>query len=747
MKDQGECCEPSGETLREAAENRLANAPPPDSSRPADELLHELQVHQIELEIQNETLRESQLALEESRDRYVDLYEFAPVGYLTLTATGQIAEINLTGAALLGVERKRLQHRRFDAYVAPKDRERWRRVFVAAMGADARQQADVGLQRGDGGVFPASVDCLRMGGDGAPAMVRVALADISQRRHAEEELRIAAIAFESQQGMVVTDPDGVIVRVNHAFSELTGYADYEVIGRPPPLLKSERQDDAFYQQLQAELKATGYWQGEIWSRRRSGTVYAAWLTITAVRGADGEVTHYVGAFSDITPHKEAEAEIHRLAFFDPLTNLPNRRLLCDRVDQTMAASSRSHQYGALLFLDLDNFKSLNDTRGHDIGDRWLIEVARRLQAGLREGDTVARLGGDEFVVVLAGLGVDAQDAALHAGLVGETLRASIIRPYELVGQEYRGALSIGIALFRNHDASVTEVLKQADLALYQAKSTGRNSVRFFEPAMQAALEERGALEAELRQALARGQLQLHYQAQVDAMGRVIGAEALLRWVHPQRGVIPFARFLHLAEEVGFIVPIGRWVLETACARLRVWQAIPALRGLPLAVNISGRQLRQPEFVAEVRAALEDAGVDPGCLKLELTETTVLDDVDDTLAKMSALRALGVHFVMDDYGTGCLSLLHLRRLPLDQLKIDDSFVGSIIDTPDSEVIVRTIIAMAGTLGLAVVAEGVESSAQLERLRACGCSAFQGFLFSRPQPPAEFEAHLAATPASL
>jgi len=570
--------------------------------------------------------------------------------------------------------------------------------------------------------------------------VRVTLTDVSERCFAEEALRIAAIAFESQEGMLVTDPASVIVRVNQAFTRLTGYSAEEVVGRTPALLKSGRQDSDFYRRMWALLKEKKYWQGEIWNRRKDGRLFAEWLTITAVCDPDGAVTHYVGAFSEITRNKEAEAEIHRLAFYDPLTRLPNRRLLYDRLGQAMAASARNDRYGALLFLDLDNFKNLNDTRGHDVGDRLLVETARRLQANLREGDTVARLGGDEFVVMLEGLGSNAREAVVLADLAGENLRRVLAQPFVLDGFEYHGTSSIGVGLFRGHEVTVDELLKHADLAMYQAKNAGRNALRFFDPAMQAALDERSAMEAELRQALNLGQLQLHLQAQFDGTRRLVGAEALLRWSHPKRGLVPPAEFIALAEDTGLILPIGHWVLETACGLLRDWQNRPALGELTLAVKVGTRQFRQPGFVDEVRQVLADTGADPSRLRIGLTERTVLDRVDDVIAKMQALQALGIGLSLDDFGTGHSSLSYLRRLPLDQLKVDGSFVRDLASDPNDAAIVNTIFTMGRTLGLSVIAEGVETEAQLETLGRFGCAAYQGCLFGRPLPQGDFQRHL-------
>ncbi|MDO9227081.1 MAG: EAL domain-containing protein [Pseudomonadota bacterium] len=731
--------------LRAAAEAQLADAPAPAPARSAEDLLHELQVHQIELEMQNEALRQAQVELEESRDRYVDLYDFAPVGYLTLSHAGLIEQINLTGAALLGEVRKKLLGRRFDRHIAPEDRDRWQRQFLRSVRQGDRLRCDLALQRGDGARFYAHLDCLPL--SGAEPQVRISLSDISERHHAEEELRIAAIAFESQEGIMVSDAHGVIVRVNHAFTRLTGYRADEAIGQTPKLLRSGRHDKAFYDRMWQALREKGYWQGEMWNKRKNGKIYAEWLTISAVKSPEGETTHYVGTFSEITQNKEAQAEIHRLAYYDALTHLPNRRLLMDRLGQALASSSRSGSHGAVLFIDLDNFKTLNDTRGHAVGDLLLGEVAQRLQTGVREGDTISRLGdtisrlgGDEFVVVLEDLSTEAPEAAAQAKLVGEKVRATLAQPYDLEGRAFHCTASLGITLFQSHEESVEALLKQADLALYQAKDAGRNCLRFFDPAMQSTLDESSALEADLRLAVPRGQLQLHYQPQVDSMRRVIGAEALLRWRHPQRGLVAPDVFIPLAEETGLILPIGRWVLETACAQIQAWSAHAATRDLRLAVNVSARQFRQAGFVAEVEQVLSETGADPNRLKIELTESLVIDNVAETIARMQALKALGIGFSMDDFGTGFSSLSYLKRLPLDQLKIDRSFVFDLATDPNDAAIVQTIITMGHTLGLDVIAEGVESEAQLARLDQYGCAHFQGFLFSRPLPLEAFEAWL-------
>jgi diguanylate cyclase (GGDEF)-like protein/PAS domain S-box-containing protein len=561
-------------------------------------------------------------------------------------------------------------------------------------------------------------------------------ADVTAQISAEEELRIAAIAFESQAGMIVTDPAGVIVRVNQAFTRLTGYCVEEAMGQTPHLLSSGRHDKAFYRAMWDALQKNGYWQGEIWNRRKNGNVYAEWLTISSVVTPDGSVTHYVGTFSDITDNKEAQAEIHRLAYYDPLTKLPNRRLLQDRLGQALAAASRSKLLGAFLFLDMDHFKTLNDTRGHDAGDRLLVEVAQRMRTAIREGDTLARLGGDEFVVLLEDLSAEAEEAATLAEQVGEKLLDVLSNPYSFTGYEFHSTASIGIGLYSGKE-TVEELFKHTDLAMYQAKNAGRNALRFFDPHMQAMVTMRASVEDDLRVALEQNQFRLYFQPQVEHTRRVVGAEALIRWQHPARGLVSPLDFIPLAEETGLILPIGQWVLETACARIKAWEGNPHTQHLQLAINVSARQFRQTNFVGQVRQALQNNGITPDRLKLELTESLVLDDIADTITKMKELREIGVYFSMDDFGTGYSSLSYLTQLPLDQLKIDQSFVRNIGVKTSDAVIVQTIIGMANNLGMAVIAEGVETEAQLKFLKENGCMVYQGYLFSKPIPIDEFE----------
>ena len=598
---------------------------------------------------------------------------------------------------------------------------------------------DIVARRKDGSTFPIELGVTETLLNGTKFFIG-SISDISFRREAEAELRIAATAFESQEGMIVTDPKGVILRVNKAFTELSGYTAEEAVGQTPSLLKSGRHDADFYHAMWATIKATGGWQGEIWDRRKDGTEYPKWLTISAVVDDDGVVTHYVGTHQDITERKIAEERINELAFFDPLTRLPNRTLLLDRLRQTMTAGSRNGSYGSLLFIDLDNFKTLNDTLGHDIGDLLLQQVAKRIAASVREGDTVARLGGDEFVVVLESLSGDTEEAATQTKAIGEKILATLNRTYQLNGTEYRSTASIGATLFRGHLNSIDDLMKQADLAMYKSKQTGRNALHFFDPAMQTLLIERAALEASLRRAIEGRQFLLHYQAQVVDTGRVTGAEVLVRWQHPELGMVPPAEFIPLAEETGLILSLGQWVLETACTQLALWAIRPEMAHLTLAVNVSAKEFCEPDFVFKVMAILNQTGADPTKLKLELTESLLVDNIEGVIEKMFALRAKGVGFSLDDFGTGYSSLSYLKRLPLDQLKIDQSFVRDVLVDPNDAAIARTVVALAQSLGLGVIAEGVETEAQRVFLAASGCHAYQGYLFSRPLPLEDFEAFL-------
>jgi len=611
--------------LRRRAEALFLEKAAPDAkpvegalSDAAKQVLHELSVHQIELEMQNEELLRIQLELVTAKARYFDLYDLAPVGYCTVNEAGLIEEVNLTAVNLLGVNRSVLLKRPFSHFIL----------------------------KGDEDIFHLM-----------------------------------------QKQLIKT-------------------------GEPQSCeLRMVKQRIEFW----AHLAAT--------------------------------VTHEVGTarvlkivLSDISKNKEAANEIHRLAYFDTLTHLPNRRMLQDRLGQVAAAASRKGLYGAILFLDLDNFKTINDTRGHQAGDRLLAEVARRLRRLVREGDTLARLGGDEFVVLLEDLGARAEEAAAQAKQVAEKILLGLAEPYSFNDFDFHCTVSIGVGLYNEH-SSVDELLRHADLAMYQAKSAGRNTLRFFDPAMQASVTARAAMEEDLRNALERDEFKLYFQAQMNSQHQIVGAEVLLRWLHPLRGMVSPLAFIPLAEKNGQILAIGLWVLETACAQLKAWEKNPRARHLQVAINVSARQLFQTDFVDNVMSVLKRHAINPERIKLEITESMLLDNIDETIVKMNALRELGVRFSMDDFGTGFSSLSSLTKLPLQQLKIDQSFVRNVGVTAADATIVQTIIGMAGSLGIEVIAEGVETEQQRAFLEQHGCPSYQGYLFSRPLPIEEFEQLLA------
>jgi diguanylate cyclase (GGDEF)-like protein/PAS domain S-box-containing protein len=686
-------------------------------------------------------------ALTETSSRLQLLIDHAPASiamfdpqmrYLAASRRWQ-TDFGLGDAALVG-------RSHYDIF--PEIPARWRDIHARCLQGEIISADEDGFRRADGSmqwlkwdVRPWRTAAQEIGG------IVIFSEDITKRKKTDDDLRVAAAAFESQQGMVITSRDGLVLRVNRAFCDMTGHAAADVVGHPATTLQISDEDPLIWLKILRALKGEGFWEGEAWNRRRDGRHYVAWMTITAVRGAHNKATHYVAVLTDITENKRAEANIHRLAFFDPLTQLPNRRSLQDQLGRLMAAGHRSHVVHAVIFIDLDNFKVLNDTRGHDAGDELLREAAVRIRDTLRGRDTVARLGGDEFVVVLEELGEESAAAGVMAGAVGEKLRQALARPYELGNYRFHCSASLGITLFRGDEETVDAVLRHADLAMYQAKGAGRNSLRFFDPDMQTALDARSSLEADLRQALNLDQLHLYFQPQIGADGRMIGAEALLRWIHPVRGLVSPAEFIPLAEDTGLILPIGLWVLQAASAQLRAWATLPGLRDLRVAVNVSALQFRLPDFVDQVRDTLERTGADPQLLTLEITESVVLGNVEDTFAKMRALRSAGVTFSLDDFGTGYSSLAYLSRLPLNELKIDKSFVANLPSNRNDAVIAQTIITMATSLGLAVIAEGVETSEQRSFLQGNGCHLHQGYLFSRPLPLAEFEKFAATRPGPL
>jgi diguanylate cyclase (GGDEF)-like protein/PAS domain S-box-containing protein len=553
-----------------------------------------------------------------------------------------------------------------------------------------------------------------------------------QLQEQADSLAVAAVAFDTQQAIMITAPDEKIISVNKAFCDITGYEADEVIGQTPRILKSNYHSRDFFKDIWLVLQQEGYWQGEIWNRRKTGELYPIGQSIKTIRNANGEITHYLATFTDITLHKENEQKIQELAFYDPLTELANRRLFKDHLTQTMATSEIDRYYFALIFIDLDNFKTLNDTLGHHYGDQLLQQVGQRLKKCLSSGDTVCRSGGDEFILLLPNISTHYQTALHKTGQVAEKILACIGTPYELPNTQYSISASLGVTLCIGQSKSAEELMKHSDLAMYQSKKAGKNTISFFDPKMQAEVEKRSALENALRSAIGSDEFRLYYQPKFTAEGQLIGFEALTRWFPPESEMISPAEFIPIAEETGLIVDLGLWVLETACQQIRAWSLHPETRHLTIAVNISERHLRQDNFVEQSMKIIQYYQIDPNRLEMEITESLMMGNVDDSVKKMRRLQAAGISFSLDDFGTGYSALAYLRMLPISTLKIDQSFVRDMLENPESLAIVHTIINLGKTLNLTLVAEGVETPEQKELLAQAGCHFFQGYLLGRPQP---------------
>lgn len=673
--------------------------------------------------------KQAELELRQSRESLAEAQRIAGLG----SWDWDIARGSLRWSdefyRIFGLSRERFggTHGAFLEAVHPADRARVEQAVNDALTASKPYDIEHRIVRSDGTervlrergevTFDADGRAVRMVGTGQ---------DVTEQKRVELRLRQAARVFENtSEGVVITDPDQRIVAVNQAFTRITGYSEEEVWGCQPNILRSGRHGDDYYRQMWKAILACGRWQGEIWNRRKDGTEYPEWLNISEVRDDAGTITNYIGVFSDITSIKEAQDRLEYTAHHDALTGLPNRLLFRDRMEQALAVSRRLGTSVALLFVDLDRFKVINDTLGHEAGDLLLQEVARRLVGCMREEDAVARTGGDEFVVIQKGL-AHPEDAALLATRILEEAG----RPFSLAGHEIVTSLSIGISLCPQDGDDAGALLKNADAAMYRAKEKGRNGYQYYSNEMTAAGVERLQLESDLRLALQRDELRVHYQPQVDlATGRIVGAEALVRWQHATRGMVPPAVFIPMAEDSGMIGRIGEWVLNTACRDARAWQ----LQGLPplrVAVNVSGRQLAHDDVAERVAVALRSAGLDATWLEVEVTESVVMQDAARAISTLNTLKEMGVALAIDDFGTGYSSLSYLKRFPIDKLKIDKSFVDGMVEDPGDAAIAIAIIAMAHSLRHTVIAEGVETEAQVDFLRVQGCDEAQGYYFCRP-----------------
>lgn len=560
------------------------------------------------------------------------------------------------------------------------------------------------------------------------------LFDLTETKRTKALQRIAAMAFESEVGICVTDNHGWVLETNHTFARITGYSNEALRGRSLFSMISLEGNTHLEADIRARLASHGVWEGEIRERRKDGEVFTAWLSVSAIADRADAGTYFVVWLYDISANNTSQDEISQLAFYDSLTQLPNRRKLNMRLSEILTVKTNSSLHGALLFIDLDNFKAINDTRGHAAGDQLLIEAGRRLRHAVRGSDTVARVGGDEFVVLLSTLVADPVEATHQATLVGKEILTRLAKPYKLDGFIFNCSASIGVSLF-SHANLEADVLQQADMAMYQAKRTGRNSLCVFDLEMKEAISAYSNLEQELGQAVHRDELELFFQPQCNFDGRIVSAEALLRWKHPTRGLIGPQEFITIAEESGLILPIGLWVLSEACKQIKVWDSDAIMKDIQIAINVSAGQFKQPAFVDEVIEVIVGSGIDASRIKFELTES-MMHSIDETRVKMEKIRELGVRFSLDDFGTGYSSLSSLIQLPLEQLKIDQSFVSHMLSRPGDQIVVKTIIGMAHSLGLEVIAEGLETEDQKDFLQSHGCSLYQGYLFSPALPADQF-----------
>ncbi|MDH1108075.1 EAL domain-containing protein [Pseudomonas otitidis] len=677
-------------------------------------------------------LQETQQRLRLSEEKFARAFHASPDGLLiTRLADGRLIEANEGFTRITGYELGEADYRTtldLGIWERPSDRTYMVKTIREEGGI---RDFTAPIRRKDGSLRICELSAQPLPVAGETCILTIAR-DVTDRQKMQEELLQAATVFESTaEGVMITDTQQRILAVNRAFTTITGYEEHEALGQTPRLLASNHHERGFYVDMWDQLNREGHWQGEIWNRRKNGETFPEWLTINAVRNPEGQITHFVGVFADISPLKQAQARLDYQAHHDPLTGLPNRILFENRLRQALAACEREGHEGAVLFLDLDRFKHINDSLGHPIGDVLLKSIADRLGNQLGRNDTVARLGGDEFIILLPHL--RRPEEAQH---LAERLLACFTAPFETQDHEFFISASIGISRFPEHGSDTATLVKNADAAMYQAKSKGRNRVELYTRDLTFQATERMALENELRRALERNELCLYYQPKLCLhSGCLIGAEALLRWQHPLFGDISPDRFIPLAEENGFILTLGDWVISEACRQMREWQDQHAPFG-PLSVNLAGAQLHQPGIVQRIDQQLRSAGIPAERLQLEITETFIMSQAEEALAVLHALKDLGLQLAIDDFGTGYSSLSYLKRLPLDIIKIDKSFVRGLPHEQEDAAIARAIIALGHSMQLTVIAEGVETPAQEAFLRAEGCEQIQGYIVSRPLPAEVF-----------
>ncbi|MGZ8174214.1 MULTISPECIES: putative bifunctional diguanylate cyclase/phosphodiesterase [Methylobacter] len=727
------------DNLRRRANQQLAQQQPTvsDIEMDAKKLLHELRVHQIELEMQNEELLTAQTEVEASLERYTELYDMAPVGYLTLGRDGAIQQINLRAARQLGIFRSQLKQQRFSSFISVDSLPVFNDFLSGVFAGKTAQSCELTLLPADRS--PTLIIQFEAIANDDEQTCRVILIDITERKGNEDKLKLANLVYQAiGEAIMVADADNRIVTVNPAFTELTGYSLQEAVGQSTTLLKSGHQNEAFYQIMWHALETTGHWQGEIWNRRKSGEIYLEWLTINTVYDDQNKVRHRVATFSDITDQKHAEQTIWQQANFDSLTGLPNRHMFYERLEQEMKKSRRVGLPLALLFLDLDHFKDVNDTLGHCKGDLLLKEMAQRLLNCVRSTDTVARLGGDEFTIILAEL--QEQDSIER---LAQDILCQLTKPFELAGEIAYVSVSIGITLYPEDTDDIDVLIKNADQAMYAAKDQGRNCRHYFTISMQEAALTRMRLINDLRNALAEGQFWLAYQPIVElTTGFIHKAEALIRWQHPTRGLISPADFIPVAETTGMIIDIGEWVFREAAQQAAQWRT-KHHEQFQVSINKSPVQF-QKEGNGHLAwfEHLRELGLPGESVVIEITEGLLMDAGALITGQLLAFRDAGIQVSLDDFGTGYSSLSYLKKFDIDYLKIDQSFTRNLSPDANDLALCEAIIVMAHKLGIKVIAEGIETQEQCDLLMAAGCDYGQGYLFSKPVAAGEFEKLLVA-----
>ena len=715
--------------LRQCAEAQLKKQTGQKKTNLSDsaikKVLHELQVHQIELEMQNEEIQQARQT-EKLHYRYTELFEFAPIAYFAFDLHGIITQVNLRGATLLGIERANLVGQPFSNYITAQYRHIFKDCLAKAFGDNGIQSCEVLGQVGKH-TFWLDIEA-NLGVTGTDCLT--AMIDITERKLTEQKLTLAANVFtHAREGIYITDATGTIIDVNETFTTITGYSRAEVIGQHQRMLQSGSESPDFYADIWQVLMEKGVWSGELWNRHKNNEEYAEMLNISSVKNADGQISHYVALFTDITLMKEHQRQLELNAHYDLLTHLPNRVLLADRLSQAMLQCRRHQQSLAVVFLDLDGFKGVNDTHGHDVGDELLIALSHHMKEALREGDTLARIGGDEFVAVLADLGnVEDCEPLLERFLLAASGPVSV---GEIV---LKISASIGVTFYPQDNVDADLLMRHADQAMYVAKASGKNCYHLFDSAQDDAVQVQHKSLVAIRRALDKQEFVVYYQPKINMRaGSVIGCEALIRWQHPKRGLLNPLEFLPVIENNAMSIEMGEWVIDSALTQISQWQAMGGDLPVSISVNIAAIQLQQPDFthrLAVLLAAHPD--VEPYYLEIEVLETTALDDLDHVAEIMAACTALGIKFSLDDFGTGYSSLTYLKRLPVSQIKIDLSFVRDMLTDGHDLAIIKGIIALAKSFKLEVIAEGVETTEHGTALLQLGCELAQGYGIARPMP---------------